>query len=151
MIPTLGVRALQFAQTVAAGCLVVGFALFSSPNSHAQTLSGINGTITDQSGSAIPDAKITILNIDTGVRRNTESSSAGSYYVTDLIPGIYTVTVEKPGFKSSVQKNVVVQAGMQSTANATLMVGDVSSISRSNRSGDFTPDRTAADQHYHPT
>ena len=68
-----------------------------------------------------------MANVDTGVRRNAESSSVGSYYITDLIPGIYTVTVEKPGFKSSVQKNVVVQAGMQSTANATLMVGDVSS------------------------
>src|SRR6266576_3150040 len=121
------VGALRIARAVAAGCLTVVIALFSSPHSHAQALSGINGTITDQSGSAIANAKVTILNVDTGVRRNNESSSAGTYYVTDLIPGIYTVTVEKPGFKSSVQKNVVVQAGMQSTANATLMVGDVSS------------------------
>ena len=88
--------------------------------------SGINGTVTDQSGSAIPDARITILNVDTGVRRNTESSSVGSYYITDLIPGTYTVTVEKPGFKSSVQNNVVVQAAAKSTANAMLTVGDVS-------------------------
>ncbi len=109
-------------------CLVVSSLLFSvAPTLHGQALSGINGTVTDQSGSAISDAKITITNIDTGVRRNTESSSVGSYYITDLIPGIYTVTVEKPGFKSSVQKNVVVQAGMQSTANTTLMLGDVSS------------------------
>ena len=127
MIASPRVRALRIAQAVAAGCLVVGIALFSSPHSHAQALNGINGTITDQSGSVVANAKITILNVDTGVRRNAESSSAGSYYITDLISGIYTVTVEKPGFKSSVQKNVVVQAGMQSTANATLMVGDVSS------------------------
>jgi len=99
---------------------------FVTATLHAQILSGINGTVTDQSGSAVPTAKITVLNIDTGVRRIAESSSAGSYYITDLIPGTYTVTVERPGFKSSVQKNVVVQAGMQSTANATLMVGDVS-------------------------
>lgn len=100
---------------------------FATATLHAQVLSGINGTVSDQSGSAIPNASITIFNIDTGVRRSTESTSVGSYYVTDLIPGIYTVTVEKPGFNSSVQKNVVVQAGMQSTANAILMVGDVSS------------------------
>ncbi len=121
------VLALHVAQAVAAGSLVFGIALFSSSNLHAQTLSGINGTITDQSASAIPHASITILNIDTGVSRYSESSSAGSYFVTDLIPGNYTVTVEKSGFKSSIQRNVVVQAGMQSTANATLMVGDVSS------------------------
>ncbi len=125
MIASPRVRALRIAQAVA-GCLVVGIVLFSSPHSHAQALSGINGTITDQSGSAVANAKINILNIDTGVSRYSESSSAGSYYVTDLIPGTYTVTVERTGFKTSVQKNVVVQAGMQSTANATLMVGDVS-------------------------
>jgi hypothetical protein len=105
-------------------CIVL---FFATATLHSQVLSGINGTVSDQSGSAVPDAKITITNIETGVRRNAESSSAGSYYITDLIPGIYTVTVEKAGFKSSVQKNVVVQAGMQSTANTTLMVGDVSS------------------------
>jgi len=108
-------------------CLVVSSLLFSvAPTLHGQALSGINGTVTDQVGSAIPNAKITILNVDTGVRRNTESSSAGSYYITDLIPGTYTVMVEKPGFKSSAQKNVVVPAAGQSTANTTLMVGDVS-------------------------
>ena len=44
--------------------------------------------------------------------------------ITDLIPGTYTVLVEKPGFKSSVQKNVFVQAAAKSTANAVLTVGD---------------------------
>src|SRR5436305_2027553 len=120
-------RALQFAQAVAAGCLVVGMAVFSSQNAYAQAFSGINGTITDQNGLAIPNASITILNTDAGVRRNAESSSVGSYYVTDLIPGTYTVTVERTGFKALVQRNVLVQAGMQSTANATLTVGDVTS------------------------
>src|SRR5437660_9030972 len=100
MIASPGVRALRIAQAVA-GCLVVGIVLFSSPHSHAQALSGINGTITDQSGSAVANAKINILNIDTGVSRYSESSSAGSYYVTDLIPGTYTVTVERTGFKTS--------------------------------------------------
>ena len=69
-------------------CLVVSSLMFSvAPTLHGQALSGINGTVTDQGGSAIPDARITILNVDTGVRRNTESSSVGSYYITDLIPG----------------------------------------------------------------
>ena len=98
-----------------------------TPALRAQTLSGIQGTVTDQAGLPIPNAEITINNTDTGVRRNTTTGSVGSYHLTDLNPGTYTVMVEKLGFKSSVQKNVVVQVGMQSTANATLMVGDVSS------------------------
>jgi hypothetical protein len=48
MIASPRVRALQIAQTVVAGCLVVGVALFSSPNLLAQTLSGMNGTVSDQ-------------------------------------------------------------------------------------------------------
>jgi len=127
MIASPRVRTLSIAAAVAAGCLVAGIALFFPPTACAQALSGINGTITDQGGSAMPNAKITVLNIDTGVRRNAECSSVGGYYITDLIPGTYTVTVERAGFKASIQKNVLVQAGMQSTANATLMVGDVSS------------------------
>ncbi len=91
---------------------------------HAQTLSGIRGTVTDQSGLAVSDAKVSVDNEDTGVRRSTQTASAGNYYITDLIPGTYTVTVEKQGFKSSVQKNVSVQAATKSTANAVLTVGD---------------------------
>lgn len=91
----------------------------------AQALSGINGTVTDPSGVAIPDAKVTITNNDTGVSRTAVTSSAGTYYITDLIPGAYTVKVEKPGFKSFVQKGVYVQAGTQSTANASLVLGAV--------------------------
>ena len=71
-----------------------------------------------------PGPRVTITNIDTGVRRIIESGSVGSYSITDLIPGTYTVLVEKPGFKSSVQKNVFVQAATKSTANAVLTVGD---------------------------
>ena len=106
-------------------CLGICIALFSlSSTLHAQSLSGIRGTVTDQSGSTISNAKVSIANADTGVRRDTETTTAGSYYITDLTPGTYTVTVERAGFKSSVQKNVVVQAAAHSTANAVLTVGD---------------------------
>jgi len=106
-------------------CLGICIALFcSTPTLHAQALSGIRGTVIDQSGSAVSNARVSVANTNTGVRRSTETSTAGSYYITDLIPGTYTVTVEKAGFKSSVQKNVVVQAAARSTANAVLTVGD---------------------------
>src|SRR5437899_2369905 len=85
--------------------LVICLVLLSSPAVHGQTLSGILGTVTDQAGLPIPNAEITITNTDTGVRRNTTTGTVGSYHLTDLNPGIYTVTVEKQGFKSSVQKN----------------------------------------------
>jgi hypothetical protein len=106
--------------------LAVGFLLLSSPSGlRAQALSGINGTVTDPSDVPVSDAKVIVTNTDTGVSRATETSSAGTYYITDLIPGPYTVKIEKPGFKTSVQNNVIVQAGTQSTANASLQLGNV--------------------------
>jgi hypothetical protein len=92
----------------------------------AQALSGINGTVTDASGAAIPGANVKITNVDTNVTRETESTTAGTYYITDLIPGTYTVRVEKSGFKVSVQKDVTVVGGTISTANAQLEAGTVS-------------------------
>src|SRR5690349_24165237 len=44
-------------------------ALLVPTRSHAQALSGINGTVIDASGSAIPDAKVTVTNTDTNVSR----------------------------------------------------------------------------------
>jgi hypothetical protein len=113
----------RMAECVAAG-LVICLLLLSSSALNAQTLSGIQGTVTDQAGLPIPNAEITITNTDTGVRRNTTTGTVGSYRLTDLNPGTYTVIVENPGFKSSIQKNVFVQAAANSTANIVLTVGD---------------------------
>ena len=60
----------RMAECVAAG-LVICLFLLSSPAVYGQTLSGIQGTVTDQAGLPIPNAEITITNTDTGVRRNT--------------------------------------------------------------------------------
>src|SRR5438105_5664083 len=91
----------------------------------AQAVSRINGTVTDQSGAAVPDAKVTVTNVDTNVSQTTVTTSVGTYLVVDLNPGTYIVKVEKAGFKSFVDKNVVVVGGATSTANATLDPGTV--------------------------
>jgi hypothetical protein len=91
----------------------------------AQAVSRINGTVTDQGGAIVPDAKVTVTNVDTNVSPTTLTTSAGTYLVTDLIPGTYKVKVEKAGFKSFVDNNVIVVGGATSTANATLEPGAV--------------------------
>lgn len=93
---------------------------------HAQALSGMTGTVTDSTGAVIPDAKVTVTNNATGVMSDTVTSSAGSYSITDLIPGIYTVRIEKAGFKSSVHNSVYVDPAKKSNINAILQAGAVS-------------------------
>ncbi|HKW62917.1 MAG TPA: carboxypeptidase regulatory-like domain-containing protein [Candidatus Acidoferrum sp.] len=108
--------------------LVCGFALLLlilPANVHGQAVSRINGTVADQAEAAVPDAKVTVTNVDTNVSKDTTTTSAGTYLVIDLIPGTYTVKVEKAGFKTFVSTNVTVVGGATSTVNATLQPGTV--------------------------
>jgi len=94
----------------------------------AQAVSRINGSVTDQTGAAVPDAKVTVTNVDTNVSQTIVTTSAGTYLVIDLVPGTYIVKVEKTGFNSFVAKNVSVVGGATSTANATLAAGSFTEI-----------------------
>jgi hypothetical protein len=106
-------------------CLAVLALLISPMHASAQALSGINGTVTDVSGAVIEGATVTVTNVDTNVSRTAISTSAGTYYITDLIPGTYTVRAEKSGFEAFVQKGVTVVGGATATANATMTPGTV--------------------------
>ena len=59
--------------------------------------------------AAVPDAVVTAVNNDTGVSKQSHTSSTGTYIITDLIPGAYTVKVEKGGFKSTVNGAVRIE------------------------------------------
>ena len=111
-----------YATILLAFCVLAGFL---GPHLHAQALSGINGTVTDTSGAVVAGASITATNVDTRVAKKAVATSAGTYYITDLIPGTYVVRVERSGFKVFVQQNVIVVGGATSTANAVLEPGAV--------------------------
>src|SRR5437868_15260396 len=64
----------------------------------AQGLSGISGTVTDSSGAVVAEASVTVTNNATNVSAVAVTTSAGTYFITDLIPGTYTVKIEKAGF-----------------------------------------------------
>lgn len=83
----------------------------------------IRGTVTDTSGAVIPSAKVTVLNINTGVTRTLYTNSSGVYDTVSILPGDYTVTITKSGFKTFVRSNLNVQVGVPLTVNATLAVG----------------------------
>src|SRR5246500_4529933 len=80
----------------------------------AQTFRGtILGTVTDTSGAAVLNAKVTAHNVDTGVDRTTDTSSDGSYLIPELPIGTYTVTVELSGFQKSVITGVRVDVATE--------------------------------------
>lgn len=73
----------------------------SSAKVLAQASAGITGTVTDSSGAIISNASVTITNQGTGQARQTTTNSAGTYAVTGLLPGIYSVAVEASTFKKT--------------------------------------------------
>jgi hypothetical protein len=86
----------------------------------------ITGTVRDQSGGVVPNAKVTATNIDTGEARKTTTSNDGAFTLSELKAAAYHLTVEAAGFKSaSVDK---IQLGVQLTrrADVTLEPGAIS-------------------------
>src|SRR5207237_7667940 len=77
-----------------------------STAAYGQGTASILGTVTDQTGSAVPAAKITITNTENGFVRNTVSNATGSYAARELTIGRYSVKVEAPGFKTYEQTDI---------------------------------------------
>ena len=75
-------------------CMVL---LLAAIPAAAQFSSAIQGTVTDATNAAIPDAKITLKNLATGITRETTTSAEGFYRFSSLAAGTYLVTAEKPG------------------------------------------------------
>jgi hypothetical protein len=102
------------------------FFLFCGNALHAQTVSSITGTVTDSSGAVVANATVTVANDATGVKKTVTTSSAGSYTVTDLLPGTYTVKVEDAGFQTSEHNGVGVEVAHAATVDAVLQAGSTS-------------------------
>ncbi len=85
----------------------------------------ITGTITDAQGGVVPNAKITITEVATGLKYDVQSSSDGTYIRPALKPGTYSITAEAKGFRRIEQQNIVIIGGDRVGVNLTLTVGDV--------------------------
>ncbi len=87
--------------------------------------STVVGTVTDPSGAAVANAKVTITEESTNETYTVETNGSGEYIRPALKPSVYTVSVEAPGFKTSVQKSITLTAGDRIGINIALSVGDV--------------------------
>ncbi len=84
----------------------------------------LQGIVNDSSGAVVAGASVTLLNDNTGVRAAQQTTPTGQYLFNAVLPGTYTVSVELTGFRTFVQKNVLVEALGDVTVNATLPVGN---------------------------
>jgi hypothetical protein len=85
----------------------------------------ITGVVSDASGAAVPDAKVTVTDQGTSVQAVVGTNSAGNYSTPPLILGTYKVTVEKTGFKTFSREGIVLTGGVTYRQDASLQLGAV--------------------------
>jgi hypothetical protein len=107
--------------------LLLCVSLLAVPASRAQqTLGAINGTVTDPSGAAVPDAHVTVASDSTGLTRSVVSQKTGYFEVLNLPVGPYTITVTHDGFDTTKLPGIGVKEASAVTLNPVLKVGQVS-------------------------
>jgi len=90
----------------------------------AQTNQGtIQGGVYDQSGGAIPGAKVTVLDVARGIARPYTTDSAGQFAAVNITPGTYTVRGEANGFQTLEHAKVLVEVGQTIRVDLTLQPG----------------------------
>lgn len=115
-------RRLQF-------CLVLLALLTLSSLVLAQVQNGqFTGTVTDPTGAAIANAKVTVTNAAINLSETVTSNSSGSYTVKELPIGTYKLTAEAPGFKTLSNSGVVLNAGVIAHVDFKLQIGKASEV-----------------------
>ncbi len=87
-----------------------------------QSTASLSGTVTDPSGAVIPNAKVTVHNLGTGLDRVVNTDADGLYAVPSLQPGDYKVQATATGFGTYTVPKVTLEVDRQETENMRLAV-----------------------------
>jgi hypothetical protein len=81
------------------------------------------GTVTDNTGAAVPKATINVTNAQTQVVSKSETNAEGNYYIPFLNIGGYEVVVEAAGFKKLIRSGIILQAGVTTRIDVQMEIG----------------------------
>ena len=84
------------------------------------------GTVTDSSGAVVSGAKVAIMDIKTGVKRQATTNESGNYQFENLPPGLYQISVDHEGFKKVTRTDVDVIVNSDTRVDLTLQPGSAS-------------------------
>lgn len=113
--------------SVAVLCSVLlALGILTRSASSQEVTATIVGTVTDPSGAAIPDAKVTATSVDRGTIFSATTDGAGLYRIGQLPVGRYTLTVEKAGFSTVEHEAFVLTLNQIARMDVALQVGVVS-------------------------
>ena len=116
-------RSLQLSKV---GAVLLIFVLLSVRVNGQAVKGSLVGTVTDVSGAPVANAPIVIHEIRTGISRTVFTNASGAYTAPNIEPGIYTLTVEVPGFRKIVRENVELLVNSTVRVDMELQPGAVS-------------------------
>ena len=106
--------------------LLVGFLYLGCCCAVAQVEIGgatINGTVTDATGAAVPNARVTATSTSTGLTRTTQTNDSGLYLFAGLPVSSYDLTVDSAGFKNAKRTGISLSIGAVATVDVALEIG----------------------------
>src|SRR5260370_25415599 len=108
-------------------CLLAVFALVAVTGAMAQTgvEGAILGVVTDANGGAVPGATVTVTNLGTGIQKVEISRPDGSFEISALPQGAYSISVTFQGFKTWTVANADLTINEHKRVSPVLQVGDV--------------------------
>ena len=106
--------------------LTLGASVFFSLMYAQVNTSTISGSVVDDSGSGVPNAKVVTTIIATGQQREAVTNGVGEFVLPQLAPGSYRITVTAPGFQTGVVENLTLNIAERASISVVLKLGQVS-------------------------
>jgi hypothetical protein len=121
-------RATRYRRVAAAFLIVLGVCLLGTTRSSAQSITSgdVTGIVTDPSGAAVPNASVTLTNVNTNSVQKATTNAAGSYSFAFTTPGAYKVEISASGFQTTDRTGLNVNAGSPTTVDVQLAVATAS-------------------------
>jgi len=119
-------------------------ALFGCALLQAQSSLGtIVGNVRDPVGAAVAGARVTVTNLNTNTSSTYQTNTTGDYFVPSLLPGRYSVTAEKAGFKKATVGNLTLEVAQTLRVDIPMQLGELTQTVNVNETSQMVDTDTA--------
>jgi hypothetical protein len=115
----------------------------SAPVFAQLSTASVTGVVRDQSGSMVGGAKLVLTNLDTAVKHQSESNSAGNYVFLSIPPGNYTLEATAPSFQTWQLPRITLAVNQTATIDVGLQVGSLQQTVTVEAAGELLQQSTA--------
>src|SRR5262245_59904318 len=104
-------------------CLAFVCWAFATVTSAQTTTATIFGVVRDSSGASVPQAPVVARNASTAFERTALTDETGSYLITNMPVGPYSLTIGREGFRRFIQDGITITVNENARVDAALSVG----------------------------